>query len=55
MKSYTRFRKLLGAARSRVVGSLLLSMLMLTALLILLAPPSEAQRTSAAESECTHL
>jgi imidazolonepropionase-like amidohydrolase len=53
MKSYTRFRKLLGAATLRVVGSGLLSMLMLATLLILLSPPGEAQRTPAAESETT--
>jgi imidazolonepropionase-like amidohydrolase len=53
MKSYIRFRKLLGSARSRVVGSRLLSMLMLAALLIVLSPAGGAQRTSAAESEAT--
>jgi hypothetical protein len=53
MKSYARFRKLLGPARSLVVGSLLLSMLMLVALLVVLSPAAEAQLTSAGESEAT--
>ena len=53
MKSYTRFRKLLGPARSLVVGSLLLSMLILAALLVVLSPAAEAQLASAVESEAT--
>ena len=53
MKSYTRFRKLLGSARSRVVGSPLLSILMLAALLIVLSPAGGAQLTSATQSEAT--
>ena len=53
MRSYTRFRKRFGSARSRVVGSLLLSMLTLAALLVVLSPAGEAQLTSAAESEAT--
>ena len=51
MRSYTRSRKLLGAARPRVFHSLLLSTLMLTALLVALSPPGEAQQTSPAGGE----
>ena len=53
MTSYTRFRKRLGAARSRVLGRLLPSILMLAALLVALSPRGEAQRTPPAESEAT--
>ena len=53
MRSYTRFRKRFGAARSRVLGRLLPSILMLAALLVVLSPPGEAQRTPPAESEAT--
>ena len=51
MRSCTRSRKLLGAARPRFLHSLLLSKLMLTALLVSLSPPGEAQQTSPAERE----
>src|SRR5215831_20481922 len=52
MSSYTPFRKRFGAARSRVLGRLLPSILMLAAL-VALFPPGEAQRTPPAESEAT--
>jgi len=51
MKSYTQFRKLPGAARSRVLGRPLHSILM--ALVVALSLPGEAQRTAPAESEAT--
>ena len=53
MRSYARFRKRFGAARSRVLGRMLPSILMLAALLFALFPPGEAQRTAPAESEAT--
>src|SRR5215813_7069241 len=53
MSSYTRFRKRFGAARPRVLGRLLPSILMLAALLFALFPQGEAQRTPRAESEAT--
>src|SRR5262245_12229990 len=40
MRSYTRFRKRFGAARSRVLGRLLPSILILAALLVALFPPA---------------
>jgi imidazolonepropionase-like amidohydrolase len=53
MRSYARLRILFGVARLHVLGSLLLSMLTLTALLLALSLPAEAQRTPPAESEAT--
>jgi imidazolonepropionase-like amidohydrolase len=53
MRSSARFRKRFGAARSRVLGRLLPSILTLAALLVALFPPGEAQRTPPAESEAT--
>jgi imidazolonepropionase-like amidohydrolase len=53
MRSYARCRKRFGAARSRVLGRLLRSILMLAALLVALSSPGKAQRTPPAESEAT--
>ena len=51
MKSYARFRKLLGSARSLVVGSL--SMLMLAALFFLAFPGGRGTADVRCESEAT--
>src|SRR5215472_3693023 len=53
MRSYTRFRKRFGAARSRVVGRLQPAILTLSALLVALFPTCEAQRRPPAQSETT--
>src|SRR5215813_5959091 len=53
MRSYARFRKRFGAARLRILGRLLPSILMLAALPVALCPPGEAQRTPPAEREAT--
>src|SRR5262245_53768430 len=53
MRSYARFRKRFGAARSRILGRLQPAILTLSALLVALFPTCEAQRRPPAQSETT--